>query len=140
MIDHITLRVRNVEASHAFYVAALAPLGYVDKVRHGSTVGMGTDDGTPRADFYISPREQAHDANSAAVSPIATTSPITHVAFRAHSEQQVRDFYAAALAAGGIDNGKPGLREYHPGYFAAFVLDPDGNNIEAVTDWSASHR
>ena len=132
MIDHITLRVRNVEASHDFYAAALAPLGYTDKVRHGSTVGMGVSDGTPRADFYLSPEEQETSG--------AAASLVTHVAFRAHSERQVRDFYAAALAAGGIDNGKPGLRDYHPGYFAAFVLDPDGNNIEAVTDWSASNR
>ena len=61
---------------------------------------------------------------------------LTHIAFRANSEQAVRDFYAAAIAAGGTDNGEPGPRAYHPGYYAAFVLDPDGNNIEAVTDWS----
>lgn len=127
MLDHLTLHVRNVNESLFFYSAALAPLGYVEKVRHGETVGLGVDDGTPRADFYIAP----HVAGT-----VAPTTPVTHIAFRAQTPDEVRNFYAAAIAAGGKDNGKPGLRDYHPGYFAAFVLDPDGNNIEAVTNWS----
>jgi catechol 2,3-dioxygenase-like lactoylglutathione lyase family enzyme len=145
MLDHLTLHVRDVDASVNFYMSALAPLGYLEKVRHGDTVGLGVDDGTPRADFYIAPADPTiptvtiTDSTHAGQStdfPSAPISPITHLAFRAQTPQAVSDFYEAALSAGGKDNGKPGLREYHPGYFAAFVLDPDGNNIEAVTDWS----
>lgn len=125
MLDHITLHASNVERSIAFYAQALAPLGYVPKAHHEPTIGFGVDDGTPRSDFYISPMDDS------------TQHPIpTHIAFRAADEQAVRDFYQAAISAGGTDNGQPGPRAYHPGYYAAFVLDPDGNNIEAVTDWS----
>ena len=90
----------------------MAPLGYIPKAHHEPTIGFGVDDGTPRSDFYVSPMENP------AQRPVPT-----HIAFRANSEQAVRAFYA-------------GPRAYHPGYYAAFVLDPDGNNIEAVTDWS----
>ena len=119
MLDHITLHASDVERSIAFYAHALAPLGYIPKAHHEPTIGFGVDDGTSRSDFYVSPMEETGQA------PVPT-----HIAFRADSEQAVRGFYGAALAAGGTDNGKPG------GYYAAFVLDPDGNNIEAVTDWS----
>lgn len=125
MIDHITLHVSNAERSIAFYTKALSPLGYIPKAHHEPTIGFGVDDGTPRSDFYISPMDDP------------TQQPIpTHIAFRATNEQAVRDFYEAAITAGGMDNGRPGPRAYHSGYYAAFVLDPDGNNIEAVTDWS----
>lgn len=124
MLDHITLHASDAERSIAFYTEALAPLGYIPKAHHEPTIGFGVDDGTPRSDFYVSPMEK----------PGQTPVP-THIAFRADNEQVVRDFYKAAIAAGGTDNGKPGPRAYHPGYYAAFVLDPDGNNIEAVTDW-----
>lgn len=66
--------------------------------------------------------------------------PVTHIAFLADSQQAVQAFHAAALAAGGRDNGAPGPRPYHPGYYSAFVLDPDGNNIEAVVDWAHSNE
>lgn len=125
MLDHITLHASDAKRSIAFYAKALAPLGYIPKAHHEPTIGFGVDDGTPRSDFYVSPMENP------AQRPVPT-----HIAFRANSEQAVRDFYAAAIAAGGTDNGEPGPRAYHPGYYAAFVLDPDGNNIEAVTDWS----
>lgn len=125
MIDHITLHVSNAERSIAFYTKALSPLGYIPKAHHEPTIGFVVDDGTPRSDFYISPMDDP------AQQPIPT-----HIAFRATNEQAVRDFYEAAITAGGMDNGRPGPRAYHSGYYAAFVLDPDGNNIEAVTDWS----
>lgn len=124
MIDHMTLHVSDIGRSIAFYTKALAPLGYIPKAHHEPTIGFGVDDGTPRSDFYISPAQ-----------PGTTPAP-THIAFRADSEQTVKAFYDAALAAGGRDNGAPGPRAYHPGYYAAFVFDPDGNNIEAVVDWS----
>lgn len=129
MIDHITLHVSNAERSIAFYTKALSPLGYIPKAHHEPTIGFGVDDGTPRSDFYISPMDDP------AQQPIPT-----HIAFRATNEQAVRDFYEAAITAGGMDNGRPGPRAYHSGYYAAFVLDPDGNNIEAVTDWSHTSR
>jgi catechol 2,3-dioxygenase-like lactoylglutathione lyase family enzyme len=130
--------VRQVDVSLAFYKAALEPLGYIEKVRHGATVGLGVDDGTPRADFYISPATQISEQEiTTSASPV---SPITHIAFRAGSHAQVQAFYKAALGAGGTDNGGPGPRDYHPGYYSAFVLDPDGNNVEAVVEWAHAQR
>ena len=124
VIDHITLKVRDITRSLDFYARALAPLGYIVKAHHEPTLGFGVDDGTHHSDFYVSPAQPAE--------PGSLASPITHVAFAAQTHEQVRAFYAAALAAGGRDNGAPGPRSYHPGYYAAFVLDPDGNNIEAA--------
>ena len=94
MIDHITLHVSNAERSIAFYTKALSPLGYIPKAHHEPTIGFGVDDGTPRSDFYISPMDDP------AQQPIPT-----HIAFRATNEQAVRDFYEAAITAGGMDNG-----------------------------------
>jgi catechol 2,3-dioxygenase-like lactoylglutathione lyase family enzyme len=128
MIDHAGFNVTDLERSIAFYTTALAPLGYRVKVRHASSVGFGTDTGTsvdPGGDFWLSEGQPQE--------------PRVHIAFSAANEDEVRAFYAAALAAGGVDNGAPGLRPtYHPGYYAAFVLDPDGYNIEAVVHRSAS--
>ncbi|PJM80181.1 VOC family protein [Bifidobacterium scaligerum] len=125
MLDHITLHVQDIERSIAFYEKALAPLGYVAKAHHEPTIGFGVDDGTLHSDFYVSPVDIGQ-----------TTSPVTHIAFLAPDHEAVHAFYQAALAAGGRDNGAPGPRPYHPDYYSAFVLDPDGNNIEAVVDWS----
>ena len=125
MIDHVGFAVSDIEKSRRFYDAALAPLGMAvrmtitpDMNPRGSTVlGYGKP-GEPC--FWIGDRERVGEG--------------THVAFRAETRAQVDAFHAAALAAGGIDNGAPGLREhYGPNYYAAFVLDPDGLNIEAVT-------
>lgn len=135
MLDHLTLRVRDIDRSIAFYTKALAPLGYIVKAHHEPTLGFGVDDGTPHSDFYLSPaRDPADHAEPAPQESAAC--PVTHIAFLADGESAVRAFHAAALAAGGRDNGAPGPRPYHPGYYSAFVLDPDGNNVEAVTDWS----
>jgi catechol 2,3-dioxygenase-like lactoylglutathione lyase family enzyme len=121
--DHLGLPVSNVERSKAFYRKALAPLGIsVLKTVPASVtgsfefVGLGRD-GMP--DFWLSQK--------------ATVSPPLHIAFAARSRAEVDAFHAAALAAGATDNGPPGPRPiYHPGYYGAFVLDPDGHNIEAV--------
>jgi catechol 2,3-dioxygenase-like lactoylglutathione lyase family enzyme len=114
MIAHTSLTVSDYRKSKAFYVAALAPLGYRNNMEHGSAGGFNDGKNT---DFWISEEES--------VIPL-------HLAFLARSAQQVRDFHQAALGAGAKDNGAPGYRDYSPGYYAAFVLDPDGNNIEAV--------
>ncbi|HSC86060.1 MAG TPA: VOC family protein [Polyangiaceae bacterium] len=123
MIDHTGISVSDPAKSRAFYEAALAPLGYVvlreiPKEYTGGLVvlGMGAP---PHSDFWL---------NEA-----APATPRTHLAFRATNRAQVRAFHAAALEKGGRDNGPPGPRpHYHPNYYAAFVLDPDGYNVEVV--------
>ncbi|KGJ17194.1 VOC family protein [Paracoccus sanguinis] len=124
MIDHLGLAVADLARSRAFYEAALAPLGAAVQKEvtdamtggHGAHLGFGTPESP---DFWISSGKPA------------TTG--VHVAFAARDRATVDAFHAAALAAGGTDNGAPGLRpEYHPNYYGAFVLDPDGNNVEAV--------
>jgi catechol 2,3-dioxygenase-like lactoylglutathione lyase family enzyme len=116
MIDHIAITVSDFEASKQFYLAALAPLGYELIMEHGISGGGFGKDGKP--DFWI----QSGQASG----------PI-HIALASADRTTVDQFYQVALQAGGRDNGGPGLRpEYHPGYYGAFVLDPDGNNLEAV--------
>ena len=120
MIDHISLNVSDPAVSRAFYVKALAPLGYEVAAEYGPVVGLKAADaeGGPGADLWLAP----------AMDP----APV-HLALTAATAEQVDAFHTAALAAGGRDNGVPGERpHYHPGYYAAFVLDPDGNNIEVV--------
>ena len=116
LIDHIQLVVRDLPASHKFYAAVFDVL----KIPMG-----GTGDGYFWADeLFVSTRQ-----SDAAQGELTGRH---HLAFQAQRRAQVDEFYKAALAHGGKDNGKPGERAYHPGYYAAFVLDPDGNNIEAV--------
>jgi catechol 2,3-dioxygenase-like lactoylglutathione lyase family enzyme len=116
MYDHIGLRVKNLEAAVRFYAASLAPLGHVLGPNDKSYAGIGPKD-APALWLY---------ANSAAGTG-------THLAFRAPDHASVDKFYAAGLKAGGRDNGTPGLRiDYSPDYYAAFLIDPDGNNVEAV--------
>ncbi len=123
MIDHTGLNVSDPEKSRKFYDQALAPLGYkclmeVPKEYTGGKVALGYGV-SPKMDFWMSegtPNE-----------------PRLHIAFRADSRKQVDEFYKCAMEAGGRDNGVPGLRpHYHKDYYGAFVLDPDGHNIEAV--------
>ena len=121
MIAHTSLAVSDYPKSKAFYCQALAPLGYSNNMGYGEAAGFNDGKNT---DFWISKEK--------------TTVPM-HVAFEARSSEQVKAFHEAALAAGGKNNGDPGYRDYWPGYYAAFVLDPDGNNIEAVWyDYSKS--
>ncbi|MCY1060455.1 VOC family protein [Nannocystis sp. SCPEA4] len=115
MLDHLSLLVRDLPRSTRFYTAALAPLGAVVGYSDENTAGLGLPD-APQ--LWLAPAKE--------VQPL-------HLAFRAKNREQVRQFYAAAIAAGARDNGEPGLRpHYHPNYYGAFVLDPDGHNIEAV--------
>lgn len=122
MLDHISLGVRDLSVSGAFYDAALAPLGYRRVLEKG--IGMAYGPGPDRTGmmFWI-------------VCPDAevTASRGAHVAFSAASHAAVDGFHAAALLAGARDNGAPGLRpEYSENYYGAFVLDPDGHKVEAV--------
>lgn len=123
MLDHVGFSVSDLNKARAFYLAALQPLGIGILMEvteemtggHGSHLGFGRD----RPQFWIGtgPRHQQS----------------VHVAFTASSRAEVDAFYQAAMAAGGTDNGPPGLRpHYHPDYYGAFVRDPDGHNIEAV--------
>lgn len=118
MFDHIGLQVKNLAASIRFYEAALAPLGFVLCSRDETSAGFGPKD-APALWLYADSKGKAMR---------------THVAFRADARTAVDQFYAKGIANGGSDNGKPGLRtDYSPTYYAAFLHDPDGNNVEAVT-------
>ena len=123
MLDHIGLRVADVAAAQAFYDAALAPLGIavvfsVSAAETGTQAYLGYGSGG-RPYFWIGAGE--------------TSTRGLHVAFTADSRATVDAFYAAAVAAGGQDNGAPGVRAYyHPNYYGAFVFDADGHNVEAV--------
>ena len=111
LIDHVHLRVSDLEASKRFYRAVLESLDLAAALVEG-------------ADYFYADELFVDEAREA-VSHV-------HLAFQAPDRATVHKFHSAALAAGGRDNGGPGERGYHPGYYAAFVLDPDGNNIEAV--------
>ena len=117
MLDHVTIGVENLERSTRFYDAALATLGITRLYAEGNRfAGYGI---APKAFFWIGIRE--------------TPQTGAHVAFTAADRATVDRFYAQAIAAGGNDNGRPGVRaHYHANYYGAFVLDPDGHNIEAV--------
>ena len=118
MLDHVGLDVSDYAASKAFYEKALAPLGIKLIMEPIDGVGGFGDDRHPY--FWIGQRERGPDSG-------------VHVAFRVDDRATVDAFHAAGLDAGGEDNGGPGPREiYHPHYYGAFVLDPDGNNVEAV--------
>ena len=127
MIDHTGIIVADIQRSRAFFEAALAPIGYRLLAEIPAAVTQGADVAgfgePPKPDFWISGATAARPVNH----------PPLHVAFRVKTRAEVDAFYHAALAAGGRDNGAPGPRlHYHPNYYGAFVLDPDGHNIEAV--------
>jgi catechol 2,3-dioxygenase-like lactoylglutathione lyase family enzyme len=117
LIDHVHLRVTDLAASKRFYRAALTALGREDAI-------------TETARFFTADELWVDMADG-------PTSRV-HLAFQVRDHDEVARFHAAAIAAGGRDNGAPGERAYHPGYYAAYVLDPDGNNIEAVYHGPAS--
>jgi catechol 2,3-dioxygenase-like lactoylglutathione lyase family enzyme len=115
MYDHIGLHVKDPSVSGRFYKAALEPLGLVPGDESATSFGPPNE---PALWLYAA---KAKATNG------------THIAFRARDRQAVDRFHAAGLRAGGRDNGKPGLRaDYSPSYYAAFLIDPDGNNVEAV--------
>ena len=122
MLDHVSLGVKDLERSRRFYDAALHPLGLVRTV---DFQGRGSDYGAMAGQFGV----EFTIAVETGVSPL----PGMHLCFRAPNRASVGEFHAAALTAGGHDDGGPGLRpQYHPDYYAAFVVDPDGHRIEAV--------
>ena len=124
MLNHITLRVSDLERSKKFYTAALRPLGYRLLKEKSDSAGFGIKDVDGMRDFWIHKGGMAKEGYS-----------FSCLAFDAPSQDAVEAFYKAGLAAGGTDNGAPGFREkYHPNYYAAFIHDPDGYNIEAVFD------
>jgi catechol 2,3-dioxygenase-like lactoylglutathione lyase family enzyme len=116
LIDHIQLVVRDLAASRRFYEAVFGVLG----------IPIGGEG----PDYFWADEFVVSTADSDAAQ--GTLTGRTHVAFQARDRATVEAFHKAGLAAGGRDNGAPGKRPYHPGYYAAFVLDPDGNNVEAV--------
>ena len=119
MLDHVGLDVSDYERSRAFYEQALAPLGL--KLMMEPVPGIGGFGDGRKPFFWIGARGRAPQSG-------------VHVAFTSDSREAVDAFHAAAMEAGATDNGGPGVREiYHPNYYGAFVLDPDGNNVEAVS-------
>ena len=119
MIDHIGVAVSDLERSVAFYTKALAPLGYALIAKFETPAGFGV------AGFGVGGKPDFWLAQSEAKQTI-------HIAFRAVGRAKVREFYEAAIAAGGKDNGPPGVRpHYHEHYYGGFVHDPDGHNVEA---------
>lgn len=116
LIDHVQLVVRDLAASRRFYEAVLGVIGVPIDFEMESMFG---------ADELCVSTADSEGAQGRLTGP-------THLAFQARDRAMVEAFHAAGLAAGGTDNGVPGLRPYHPGYYAAFLIDPDGNNIEAV--------
>ncbi|HET7911320.1 MAG TPA: VOC family protein [Pseudolabrys sp.] len=122
MIDHISIAVRDVKAAEPFYTSLLATLG-MNKLREWPDAAIGYGKRYP--EFWINRRSD--------MPPVAQDSGV-HICLRADSREAVNAFHTAALAAGGTSDGGPGLRkEYNDRYFAAFIRDPDGNRIEAVT-------
>lgn len=124
IIDHLNIGVDDIDRSQAFYTAALEPLGikvFFDMPAERAEanvrmIGFGKEHDRPI--FWLLDKQ--------------TVGQNTHIAFAAESREQVRAFYGAAIAAGAKDHGAPGIRYYHPNYYGAFVLDPDGINVEAV--------
>lgn len=116
LIDHVQLVVKDLAASRRFYEATLGVLGVPIDFEHEGMFGAD--------ELVVSQAGSAGDQGH-------VTGP-THLAFQARDDATVQAWHAAGLAAGGTDNGAPGLRPYHPGYYAAFLLDPDGNNVEVV--------
>ena len=115
-LDHIGFNASDFPRSREFYLAALAPLGLAPVGQAETWVMLGRNG---RGAFWL---------GGYGLPP----TPAIHLAFAAPDRAAVRAFHAAALATGASDNGGPGLRDYHPDYYAAYVLDPDGNNVEAV--------
>lgn len=124
MIDHIGITVSDISISKKFYQRALAPLGHVLCVDRANTISFGVPNGDgksadPGGEFWLSVGD-----------PMV---PRLHFAFSAASREAVEAFFREGLVAGGADNGAPGLRAgYHPDYYAAYLIDPDGYNVEAV--------
>ncbi len=123
LIDHVSITVVDLVRARQFYRAVFAALGATQVYDEADAIGFGE-------------RNDAHDAGHSYLSILASAraqaDPRRHWCFRANSAASVDAFHAAGLASGGSDAGAPGLHDYHPGYYAAFLLDPEGNKVEAV--------
>ena len=127
IFDHVQINVSDMETSQKFYQAIMDVLGHKVVFEYGKTVvGYGS-----------SPHDMFEIRKTTKSKPLTKS---VHVAFIAQSKKMVQEFYKTGLENGGKDNGKPGLRNYEEGYYAAFVLDPDGNNIEAVYSLSPDEK
>jgi catechol 2,3-dioxygenase-like lactoylglutathione lyase family enzyme len=125
IIDHIAINVADYPRAKAFYAEALAPLGITLLMEFGAAAGFGRD---KKPELWLAGAKS--DFQTA--EQIEVITPV-HICLAARSREEVDAFHTAALAAGGRDNGAPGIRaHYHPGYYGAFALDPDGHNVEAV--------
>ena len=123
LLDHVSISVRDIDRAKRFYTAVLSTLGAVVAHDREDAIGFGERN---------RPDDDRHTYLTIYQSPDAGSDSRRHWCFRAQSVEQVNAFHAAGLAAGGKDAGAPGLRHYHPRYYAAFVLDPEGNKVEAV--------
>jgi catechol 2,3-dioxygenase-like lactoylglutathione lyase family enzyme len=123
LLDHVSITVRNMPRAVPFYKAVLGALGAAVVYERADAIGFGERNG---------PSDDNHTYLSVFASLQAAPDARRHWCFRAASVAQVHAFHAAGLAAGGTDDGPPGPRNYHPGYYAAFLVDPEGNRLEAV--------
>jgi catechol 2,3-dioxygenase-like lactoylglutathione lyase family enzyme len=123
LLDHVSITVRQIGQVKAFYLAIMDALGARVAYDRGDALGFGERN---------RPHDDVHTYVSIFESPAAQADARRHYCLRAGSVAQVESFHAAGLGAGGESDGTPGLRKYHPGYYAAFLLDPEGNRIEAV--------
>jgi len=123
LLDHVSITVRDLERVKPFYLAVMSVLGAGVASERPVAIGFGQRN---------RPDDNRHSYLSVFESPAASPDPRRHWCFRASSSGQVDDFFDAGLAAGGSSNGEPGIRDYHSGYYAAFLVDPEGNRIEAV--------
>jgi catechol 2,3-dioxygenase-like lactoylglutathione lyase family enzyme len=125
IIDHVGINAKDYDRAKSFYQKALAPLGIGLVMEYPPWCGFGKGQ---KAEFWIGSGTAAFQRDE----QVRIITPV-HVCFAASSRAEVDAFYAAAIAAGGKDNGPPGVRaQYHPNYYGAFVIDPDGHNVEAV--------
>jgi catechol 2,3-dioxygenase-like lactoylglutathione lyase family enzyme len=124
LLDHASLTVRDLARAKPFYQAVMQALGATLAYERDDAIGFGERN---------RPHDDRHTYLSICASPSAQPDPRRHWCLRANSKEEVHAFHAAGLAAGGTDEGKPGLRShYHPEYYAAFLADPEGNRLEAV--------
>jgi catechol 2,3-dioxygenase-like lactoylglutathione lyase family enzyme len=123
LLDHVSISVRDLERAKPFYLAVMSALGAKVASERPGAIGFGERN---------RPNKDAHTYLSVFESPAASPDPRRHWCFRAASSAQVDEFHRAGLAAGGTCAGPPGRRDYHSGYYAGFLLDPEGNKLEAV--------
>lgn len=123
LLDHVSITVCDLERAKPFYLAVMAALGAKVAYEHAEAIGFGERN---------RPHDDIHTYLSVFESASARSDPRRHWCFRAASQEQVGDFHRAGLTAGGTSAGVPGPRAYHVGYYAAFLLDPEGNKVEAV--------